>query len=354
MEASASSAASARDARRVAVVLPVHNGQQWLDGCMRALLAQTVLRSRDVALEVSAFDDASTDGTWCALGRWAHELELAGMRVTLGRSTRDAPGGCGYAKNRAVAQCDAEWLCFQDVDDVSAPSRVEAELAAAEERPRALVGCQVVREPAGATERYIRWANGMGQSQLVHHRFRECTLLMPTWFMARADFVHAGGFREEQCEDLLLLLAHVAGGGTLHRVDQPLVTYRYHASAATHSIPRRLVQRHRAAALEADVLRHWPSFSIWGCGRDGRELFKALSPAARARVACFVDVDAKKIGVDYVYGEHRVAVEHWSRVRPPFVTCVALERTGGAFEANLASLCNTLDLAEGTDYFHFN
>ena len=37
----------------------------------------------------------------------------------------------------------------------------------------------------------------------------------------------------------------------------------------------------------------------------------------------------------------------WSA--PPFVLCVALDRTDGAFEANLASL----KLTEGTDYFHF-
>ena len=36
----------------------------------------------------------------------------------------------------------------------------------------------------------------------VLHRFRECTLLMPTWFLSRAAFDAAGGFREAPCEDL--------------------------------------------------------------------------------------------------------------------------------------------------------
>ena len=42
-------------------------------------------------------------------------------------------------------------------------------------------------------------------------------------------------------------------------------------------------------------------------------------------------------------------VVHFAEATPPFVTCVALDRTGGAFEANLASL----HLKEGEDYWHF-
>ena len=117
------------------------------------------------------------------------------------------------------------------------------------------------------------------------HRFRECTLLMPTWFMARAVFEAGGGFREEKCEDLLFLLAHAGRGGALHRVDgEPLVLYRWHADAATHSIPRAVVHRHRVAAIEAQVLAHWPRFTIWGAGRDGRASSRRLRPR-RARAS---------------------------------------------------------------------
>ena len=56
-----------------------------------------------------------------------------------------------------------------------------------------------------------------------------------------------------------------------------------------------------------------------------------------------------KVGAPYQYFEWSVPVVHFREVRPPFVTCVALGRTGGAFEANLASL----GLTEGRDYFLF-
>ena len=54
-------------------------------------------------------------------------------------------------------------------------------------------------------------------------------------------------------------------------------------------------------------------------------------------------------GTDYQFFEHKVPIVHFSAAAPPFVLCVALDRTGGAFEANLASL----ELTEGRDYYHF-
>ena len=335
----------------VSVILPIHNGVQWLDGCLESILAQTLLDPSAEAphLELSAFDDGSTDATWEALKNWAPRLRERNVQVTLGRSGSTSGGGCGFAKNRAVAQSHGAWLCFHDVDDLMQPHRIARQLAAAREWPDAIVGARVLREPQGSTERYTSWANNMTPDQLYLHRFRECTLLMPTWFISREAFYTTGGFREEKCEDLLFLQAHVLRGGTLHRVDETLVGYRYHAQAVSQGTPRQLLLRHRALAIEEAVLAGWESFTIWGAGRDGRAFFKALSEASKRKVAAFCDVDPQKIGRDYHYFEYRVPIVHFTQARPPIVTCVALDRTGGAFEANLASL----QLAEGKDFYHF-
>ena len=371
-DASSSASQTATPAVDVSVILPVHNGERWIDGCLESVLAQSVLcepsraGSPSVTLQLSAFDDGSTDGTWSVLQRWVPRLEAAGVHVVLGRSGATTGGGCGFAKNRAVAQSSGAWLCFQDVDDVMRPQRIARQLCEARRHADAIVGSRVEREPEGSTVRYTAWANGMSERELVLHRFRECTLLMPTWFMARSTFYAgggggkdgvSGGFREEKCEDMLFLQAHVLRGGALRRVDgEPLVVYRYHADAASHAIPRRTILRHRVEAIEAAVLSPkardgdgWRSFTIWGAGRDGREFFKALTPATRARVAAFCDVDPTKVGTDYQFYEWRVPVVHFRDATPPFVTCVALDRTHGAFEANLASL----GLTEGVDYFYF-
>jgi hypothetical protein len=60
-------------------------------------------------------------------------------------------------------------------------------------------------------------------------------------------------------------------------------------------------------------------------------------------------IGAWQVGSTYQYYEHVVPIVHFARATPPFVTCVALDRTDGAFEANLASL----GLTEGDDYYLF-
>ena len=152
---------------------------------------------------------------------------------------------------------------------------------------------------------------------------------------------------EEKCEDLLFLQEHVLRGGLLRRVDDVLVEHCYHAEAvrtrrpASCCSPTAPPPSRRPFSAAGHTL---PS----GAAADGREFLKALSPAAKAKVVAFCDVDPAKVGT-YQCFEYRVPVLHFTEARPPFVTCVALDRTEGAFEANLASL----QLVEGEDYWHF-
>jgi hypothetical protein len=46
----------------------------------------------------------------------------------------------------------------------------------------------------------------------------------------------------------------------------------------------------------------------------------------------------------------RIPIIHFSQAQPPIVCCVAMGRTDGKFEENVASL----NLREGVDYWHFN
>ena len=132
----------------VSVILPVHNGESWLDSCLGSLLRQSALGQPGLRLQLSAFDDGSSDGTWAALQSWAPRLEAAGVAVVLGRSGAATGGGCGFAKNRAAAQSSGEWLCFQDVDDDMMPSRIELQLAAARQAANrgAIIGSRVLRD----------------------------------------------------------------------------------------------------------------------------------------------------------------------------------------------------------------
>jgi len=49
-----------------------------------------------------------------------------------------------------------------------------------------LIGCNFERLPLNATEHYAAWANGLEEWQLSAQRFRECTLVHPTWCLRRS------------------------------------------------------------------------------------------------------------------------------------------------------------------------
>ena len=61
----------------------------------------------------------------------------------------------------------------------------------------------------------------MTQDELYTHRFRENTLIQPTFFMSRAVWTRAGPYEEgEPAEDLKFFYRHLESGGELHRVDE--------------------------------------------------------------------------------------------------------------------------------------
>ncbi|OWK53877.1 UDP-GlcNAc:betaGal beta-1,3-N-acetylglucosaminyltransferase-like protein 1 [Lonchura striata] len=208
------------------------------------------------------------------------------------------------------------------------------------------------------------------------------TVIMPTWFCSREWFSHVGRFDEGGKgvpEDLLFFYEHLQKGGGVFRVNQCLLLYRYHPQAATHSVLEETIWNHRVRFLEDRVLSSWTSFTIWNAGKQGKKLYRSLSPANQKKVIAFCDVDEKKITKGfYTYEESeslatpktklasnlsasvplllqerpkpKIPVCHFRDATPPFVICVKLDLTGGAFETNLGML----NLKEGMDYYHFN
>jgi hypothetical protein len=324
-----------------------------------------------------------------------------------------------------------------------------------DDRHRVILGCTFDRDPYDSTWHYAEWANGLTDDRLMLERYREVTVLQPTWMMTKARFQSLGGYvqaphhpndtsNDISClttndhfdsgdgtlrmihdtydtpqslrlaEDLRFFHSHLYANGLLrlHRTKTPLVTYRHRAGMSQSSqTPRKLLLHLRVLAFEAAVLRgDWSGlFVVWGAGRDGKDFVKALSKDMRRRVACFVDVDEKKIDSGYYVNKEldiRIPIVHFSwlakdrgkadressfgRVdkqrkvgRPdkrnendtkspppskkrrlnaavdldlsvlpslPIVVCVAMYRTNGALEANVASIGRT----EGKDLWHFS
>lgn len=341
----------------VSIIIPVYNGNKWIDDCIRSVETQNF----NGKLEVSIFNDGSTDGTLSKLEEWRETLREKSISVTIGGHTSN-PRGVGYAKNQAVEQSSGVYLCFQDIDDVMSPDRVSKQYQAARSEQNSIIGSKFHREPEGSTERFTKWANTLSQDQLYSQIYTSHgpTLIMPTWFCHRSVYNKAGGFSEGGKgvpEDLIFFLRHLELGGGLCRVDADLLMYRYHPGATTFSIHEDTIWEIRMEYIQKQVLDKWESFTIWNAGKQGKKFYRNLSSNNQRKVAAFCDVDPKKIKCGaYIYHESKekikptVPIVHFQSAKPPFIICMKLDLTGGEFEKNLASL----NLKEGADFFHFN
>lgn len=342
----------------VSVILPVYNASRWLDDCLEAISEQDFTGS----MELSVYDDASTDDSRSVVESWREKLEKRGVAVVMSGHRSAHPRGVGHAKNQAVFQSRGVYLCFQDADDVMMPQRIRLQYEASLLQPNTLIGCCVRRDPEGSTERYTRWINSLTQDQLNTQVYTSHgpTVVMPTWFCSRDWFDTVGTFDEGGKgvpEDLLFFYQSLRQGGGVARVDQCLLVYRYHEQAATHSVLEETIWNLRVSFLQERVLSQWESFTIWNAGKQGRRLYRCLSSANQKKVRAFCDVDDKKIKKGwYTYEDSKdrpkpkIPVLHYRDASPPFIVCVKLDLTGGGLEENL----NSLHLTEGLDYCHFN
>lgn len=324
---------------KVSIIIPVHNAGPYIAECLNSVLQQTDFTLKDVELVIH--DDGSNDDSYPNILEAKPRLETSLGRVIL--SSGVGPTGVGSSRNRACELATGSIFLFSDADDVLNPTRLRRSVDAVESNPEALVGGNFERIPYDATPRYTQYhVKELRTENLEVFAFRDAPLAMPTLACHRKVYDRIGGFREGRGipEDLHFCYDHMLNGGRFIKLDgEPLVKYRYHDSMVSHSLHRRTLLRVRVAAFEKLILqKKWKGkqFCIWGAGRDGKHVFSALSESGREQVRAFLDVDPRKIG-RVLHGKQ---ILHFTQhdIETPLVTAVALNRTNGKFEANLASL----------------
>ena len=260
--------------------MPAFNASNTIDACLASLRAQRT----DLPIEVVVVDDGSEDDTSVKARQW--QARFARLQMSLRVVQQPSNGGAARARNVGIEQASYDWILTCDADDTSRPQRVEALRRAAETQPDAkntLFGSKFVRHPPNATERYAAWANSLSSERLFLERFRECTLIQPTWFFHRDVWRSAGRYDDdgEACDDLRFFLRHVGRGGLLHRVEEDLVVYTLSEGLSSMTHRKELVKCRVAAFADANPRRglERPENSRLGRGPRRALLFE------RARVA---------------------------------------------------------------------
>ena len=97
------------DSIRFSVIIPVFNGEKFLERAIRSVLSQKL-----PAFEVIVVDDGSTDGS----------AEVAAAFGDLVKLVRQPHQDQSTARNTGVGIAAGDWLCFLDADDWYYPDRL--------------------------------------------------------------------------------------------------------------------------------------------------------------------------------------------------------------------------------------
>lgn len=319
---------------RVSILLPVWNAAATLAPALRSLLRQS-----EGDWECVLVDDGSTDGS----------LEIArtfGRQDGRIRVFSHPHRGLIPALQAGSAECRAPLVARMDADDWMHRGRLEHQAAALEANPGLdAVGCFPRLFPRRALtdgrRRYERWLQSLtGAAEIYRDRFIECPVAHPT-LMIRRERLAALGYRDRgwpEDYDLVLRLLH--RGPTLGNVPLRLVGWRDLPARLSRTDAHYALERFtecRAWHLSRDFLGEHAEYVLWGHGRTGRALRKALA-ALGHRPAAIVEVHPRRLG-NTIHGAPVVPPEALeTRTSLPILASVAGSSPRSEIRAALAAM----------------
>lgn len=218
---------------RVSVVIPCYNYGRFLEACCASVLAQ-----EGVDVDVTIFDDASSDDTV----EIATRLMADDPRIALVTHSHNL----GHIKtfNEALSSATAPFVVKMDADDQLAPGALMRATAVLEAHPSVsfvygrveTFGEQV---PGNLADVVRSWSVWSGSSWLIRRARRgHNVIVQPEVVMRRSALERVGGHREEipESSDFNLWL-RLASVGSVARVNGPVQgLYRVHEHSMRSTI----------------------------------------------------------------------------------------------------------------------
>ena len=271
----------------LSLLMPVRNAAETLEATMRTIVAQT-FQDFELVVVNDGCADESMDIVKDIFSDFSRLRVLSPGRVGLVAALQ-----CG------LESCEGEWIARMDADDLMLAGRLSVQLAAMNEHPDwAVVGSHVhLKPPTPGMQRHVDWLNGlMSPHDLSREIYIDSPLCPPSVMFRKETVVNLGGYRDvgwAEDHDLWFRL-HLAGE-PMGVVPQKLHQW--------HDSPVRLTRTHPRYSTESMMCMkaHYlskafgSSMRIWGAGRDGKRMARALEGEG-VEISAFVDIDPSKIG----------------------------------------------------------
>ena len=289
---------SATAGPRVSVIVPVHNGSNYLHEAIDSVLAQTYPN-----VELMVVDDGSTDDTWAIIQSYGSRL----------RGLQQANEGVANALNHGIRTATGEYIAWLSHDDAFLPQKLAAQIDTLSQTPEARVCYSdywvvdehsqrqgVLRMPAYPRER------------LARHLLQAMFICGSTTLTHRECFESVGLFdqtlRHTQDADMWLRLARRF---TFVHIPEPLIHWRYHAAQGSRNEAQQ--QRDRHTYLQ----RSLEEFSLQDFFPELPLAADQLRARARAREHLARIMLARHREVRLALGQYALGMRAWPSLRNP-------------------------------------
>ena len=222
---------------RVSVLMPVHNGERFVEEAVESILGQTFGDYEFIIL-----DDGSTDDTGAILRRCADPRIV---RIDQGHS------GLAASLNRGLSVARGDYIARMDSDDRALPERLEREVAFLDRHPEVgIVGTafrpidqngrvgELRRLPQEHID--IRWAS------LLANPFAHPTVAFRRDLLDRHGLSYDGWLAAVEDYDLWTRMLRHTRGANLR---EPLLHYREHGASVTGRQREMQLRNHDAIAF---------------------------------------------------------------------------------------------------------
>lgn len=207
----------------VSVVVPLYNGEAYVEEAVRSALGQSYR-----PLEVVVVDDGSADGSTAIIET---------IRDSRLRLIRQRNAGVAAARNRGVAASEGDVVAFLDQDDTWCPEKLALQIPRFEDDTVAVVGSLLAYQ--GPSGRCFGTSGELADDRQADIAEANFMPFAPSSMVIRRSAIDAvGGFDTELARriapvDDLELLSRIAMVGRIVTVPEVLGTYRVHGAAGS-------------------------------------------------------------------------------------------------------------------------
>lgn len=199
------------DAPLVSVIIPVYNGERFLEQAVDSALAQ------DVSMEILVLNDCSSDGTERVMNRYRyHDL----VKYCVNEKNL----GAAATRNRGVRMARGRYVAFLDADDWWEKGKLKKQLKRLSETGMVLccTGRELMSESGKSLGKVIPVRELITYRMLLRHNCINCSSVV----MLRDAALEFPMEHEDSHEDYIAWLRLLKKYGQACGINEPLLKYR--------------------------------------------------------------------------------------------------------------------------------